>query len=278
MEVKQRAVDVDGQKMMVWERGPIDGIPIVMVHGFPLDHSMWSNQIDGLDPDGDRFRIICPDLLGCGASDTIKDGTSMEQIADQLAAILDEIGVSGPVVFCGLSMGGYVGWQFLQRHGSRVSHLVASNTRASADSEEAALGRKRMSTSVVLMGIQPIADAMMLTLFYSDPSGAGKDENDQAKREQINKTIASTEVQTIAKLQLAMAARPDMTEFLDQINVPTLVISGRHDTITPVEEMQEMADAIPGSTFVCIENAAHLVPLERGQEFNQAVRDFLISG
>lgn len=278
MEVQQRTVDVDGQKMMVWERGPADGIPIVMVHGFPLDHSMWSNQIDGLDPDGDRFRIICPDLLGCGESDTIEDGTSMEQIADQLAAMLDELGVSEPVVFCGLSMGGYVGWQFLQRHRERVSHLVACNTRASGDSEEAALGRKRMATSVVLMGLQPIADAMMLTLFYSDPASSEDDGKDEENRVKINKTIASTEVQTIAKLQLAMAARPDMTEFLNQIDVPTLVISGRHDTITPVEEMREMADSIAGSTFVCIEDAAHLTPLESGQEFNQAVRDFLIGG
>lgn len=278
MEVQQRTVDVDGQKMMVWESGPVDGIPIVMVHGFPLDHSMWSNQIDGLDPDGDRFRILCPDLLGCGQSDTIKDGTSMEQIADQLAAMLDELGVSEKVVFCGLSMGGYVGWQFLQRHGERVSHLVACNTRASGDNEEAALGRKRMATSVVLMGIQPIADAMMMTLFHSDPASCEKDEKDQENRVGINKTIASTDVQTIAKLQLAMAARPDMTEFLNQIDVPTLVISGRHDTITPAEEMREMADAIAGSTFVCIEDAAHLTPLESGQDFNQAVRDFLIGG
>ena len=272
MEAQQRTVDVDGQKMMVWQRGPVDGIPIVMVHGFPLDHSMWSNQIDGLDPEGERFRIICPDLFGCGQSDTIEDATSMEQISDQLASMLDKLGVNQKVVFCGLSMGGYVGWQFLQRHGDRVSHLIACNTRASGDSEEAALGRKRMSTSVVLMGIQPIADAMMLTLFYS--GGAPSDE-DKEKRKQINKAIASTEVQTIAKLQLAMAARPDMTGFLSQIDVPTLIISGRHDTITPVEEMQAMADAIAGSTFVCIENAAHLTPLENGQEFNQAVRDFL---
>ena len=196
----------------------------------------------------------------------------MEQISDQLAAMLDKLGVSQKVVFCGLSMGGYVGWQFLQRHGERVSHLIACNTRASSDSEEAALGRKRMATSVVLMGIQPIADAMMLTLFYS---GGTPSDEDKEKRVQINKAIASTEVQTIAKLQLAMAARPDMTEFLGQIDVPTLVISGRQDTITPVEEMQAMADAIAGSTFVCIENAAHLTPLENGPEFNQAVRDFL---
>ena len=279
MEVQQRTVDVGGQKMSVWERGPADGTPIVMVHGFPLDHSMWSNQIDGLDPDGERFRIICPDLFGCGQSDLIEDGTSMEQIADQLAAMLDELGVKEKVVFCGLSMGGYVGWQFLKSHADRVSHLVACNTRASGDSEEAALGRKRMATSVVLIGIQPIADAMMQTLFYSDPARSDEDkEKDEEKRVQINKSIASTEVQTIAKLQLAMAARPDMTPFLSQIEVPTLVLSGRHDTITPVEEMQAMADAIPGSTFVCLDNAAHLSPLENGADFNKTLTEFLAGG
>jgi len=251
METQQRTVDVDGQTMMVWERGPEDGIPILMVHGFPLDHSMWSNQIESLDPDGQRYRIICPDLFGCGQSDLIEDGTSMEQIADQLAAMLDGIDVQEKVVFCGLSMGGYVGWQFLQRHRDRVSHLVACNTRASADSEEASHNRKRMATSVVLMGIQPIADAMMLTLFYSDPTRSDEDKaKDQEKRAQINKAIAQTDVQTIAKLQLAMAARPDMTPLLDQIDVPTLVIS-------------------------CIENAAHLSPLENGTDFNKALTEFL---
>ena len=272
MEAQQRTVEVDGQKMMVWECGPADGTPILMVHGFPLDHSMWINQIDGLDPDRSRFRLICPDLLGCGRSDSIEEATSMELVADQLAAMLDQIGLKKRVVFCGLSMGGYVGWQFLQRHSERVSHLIACNTRASADSEEAALGRKRMATSVVLMGLQPIADAMMLTLFHS---GAKRSDQDEENRVRTNKAIASTEVQTIAKLQLAMSTRPDMTEFLNTIDVPTLVISGRHDTITPVQEMQTMADSIAGSTFVCIEDAAHLTPLENGESFNQAVREFL---
>ena len=132
-----------------------------------------------------------------------------------------------------------------------------------------------MATSVVLMGIQPIADAMMLTLFYS---GGTPSDEDKEKRVQINKAIASTEVQTIAKLQLAMAARPDMTPFLSQIEVPTLVVSGRHDTITPVEEMQAMADAIPGSTFVCLDNAAHLSPLENGADFNKTLTEFLAGG
>jgi len=273
MEVQQRTVNVDGRTMMVWERGPAEGVPVLMVHGFPLDHSMWSNQINGLDPNGDRLRILCPDLFGCGQSDAIKDETSMEQISDQLAAMLDKIGVSGKVVFCGLSMGGYVGWQFLQRHRDRVSHLVACNTRAAGDTEEATRGRKKMAETVLKIGSQPIADAMMQSLFCSSPSG-----EDQEKRTMINKVIGSTEVQTVAKLQLAMAARPDMTEFLNQIDVPTLVVSGRHDTITPVEEMEAMADAIAGSTFVCVENAAHLTPLENGPAFNQAVREFLSGG
>ncbi len=273
MEIQKTAVDVGGKKMILWERGPVDGMPILLVHGFPLDHSMWSNQIDALDPGGQRFRLLSPDLFGCGQSDAIKDETSMAQIADNLAAMLDQIGVDQKVVFCGLSMGGYVGWQFLQRHRWRVSHLVACNTRASGDTEEAKNGRERMAETVLRIGSQPIADAMMQSLFYTSPTPSGMN---QDKRAMINKVIGSTDRQTIAKLQMAMTARPDMNESLDQIDVATLVISGRHDTITPVEEMQAMANAIPDSTFVCIENAAHLTPLENGPAFNQAVREFLL--
>ncbi len=273
MEVQQRTVDIDGQQMVMWEHGPIDGIPILLVHGFPLDHSMWLNQIDGLDSDGERLRMLCPDLLGCGQSDAINGDMSMEQIADQLAAMLDRIGVSRKVVFCGLSMGGYVGWQFLKRHRDRVSHLVACNTRAAGDTEDAARGRKKMAKSVSRIGSQPIADAMMPSLFYSPLTLTSED---QQKRTLINQVIGSTEAQTIAKLQLAMAARPDMTPFLNQIDVPTLVVSGRHDTFTPEEEMRAMAEAIPGSTFVCVENAAHLTPLENGPAFNQALIEFLL--
>src|SRR5262245_49111398 len=98
-------------QLNVVERGK--GQPFLLAHGYPLDHSMWQGQIDGLS---DKFRVIAPDLRGFGSSDTTSGTVTMEQMADDLAVLLTALAVNEPIVFCGLSMGGYVGWQFALRH------------------------------------------------------------------------------------------------------------------------------------------------------------------
>ena len=115
------------------ERG--EGIPLLLVHGFPLDHSMWTAQID-------RFcthcRVIAPDLPGFGRSPAVGDKVGMAQFADELTELLDVLEIAEPVVFCGLSMGGYIAFQFWRRHRSRLRGLVLCDSRATADSPEAA--------------------------------------------------------------------------------------------------------------------------------------------
>src|SRR5437773_12119040 len=105
------------------------GSPLVLVHGYPLDHSMWRSQIDGL---ADICRVIAPDLRGFGASEVTPGTVTMEQMADDLVALLDALQIAEPVVFCGLSMGGYVGWQFALRHRSRLAKLILCDTVAVA--------------------------------------------------------------------------------------------------------------------------------------------------
>ncbi|HEY2411185.1 MAG TPA: alpha/beta fold hydrolase, partial [Pirellulaceae bacterium] len=118
-------VQVNGIKLNVVERGT--GVPLLLAHGFPLDHSMWSGQLDGLS---DRCRVIAPDLRGFGASDVVPGVATMQQMADDLAGVLDALAIREPVIFCGLSMGGYVAWQFALRHRTRLAKLILCDTRA----------------------------------------------------------------------------------------------------------------------------------------------------
>src|SRR6476660_4012548 len=154
------ANSVSGCEFNVVERG--SGVPLLLVHGFPLDHSMWDGQLDGL---AGSYRVIGPDLRGFGSSDVTPGTVTMEQLADDMAALLDALKVSEPVAFCGLSMGGYVAWQFALRYRARLAKLLLCDTRAVADSAEAAAGRLKTAEKVLAEGAGVAADALIPKLF-----------------------------------------------------------------------------------------------------------------
>ena len=159
-------VDVADCKSNVWLAG--EGRPVLLIHGFPLDHQMWYGQLEGL---GQHFRIIAPDLPGfgrSGVSATTADESlnfTMRSMADWIATLLDALQVADPVVYCGLSMGGYIGWEFARRHSGRLDRLIASNTRAAADSEVVRRGRAVAAREVRHQGVQRVAEAMLPKLF-----------------------------------------------------------------------------------------------------------------
>jgi len=254
-------------------KSPVDvvdvgsGLPILLVHGFPLDHQMWRFQIKELSK---RFRVICPDLPGFGTSPAKKTPMSIEGIADDLALLLEGLKVDGPVAYCGLSMGGYIGWQFLRRYPDRVSHLIACDTRAADDTEQVRRARNIAAQSVLNTGAKPVADAMIQKLFYNpeDPERANL-------VQPIHKVISGTDPNSIASGQLAMAARADSTEMLGRIDLPTLFVVGEHDGITAPDEMKKNSELVERSNFVTISDAGHLAPLENHAAFNRAVIDFL---
>jgi pimeloyl-ACP methyl ester carboxylesterase len=249
-----------------------EGPVLLLVHGFPLDHTMWQFQIDELS---DAFRVIAVDLPGFGGSeplDSSESDTSIRDYADALNSLLDQLGIDEPITFCGLSMGGYIGWQFLQHHRNRVSALIACDTRAAADDEKTARGRRLMAAHIATDGSASIAPGMA-----SKICGATTAERQPEIIQWSVDTISATDPQSIATGQLAMADRPDATEWLTQIDVPALLIVGQEDQITPPAEMRAMADRIPGSKFVEIPHAGHLTPMENSVAFNEAVRAFLRS-
>ncbi|HEX5471184.1 MAG TPA: alpha/beta fold hydrolase [Lacipirellulaceae bacterium] len=249
------------------------GSLILLVHGFPLDHTMWDAQIVSLSQ---HSRVIAPDLRGfgmspLGAADSER-GISMERYADDLAELLDVLNprVGGRVVLVGFSMGGYIAWQFVRKYPHRLRALVLCDTRAAADTEEARAGRLKMAEKIDEWGAARVAEMMGPKLispktFESQPTVVSA----------IRRVVQRTTPAAIAAAQRGMAARPDMTAFVRQINLPTLILAGAEDAISPPAEMKSIAAAIPGSQFVIIPDAGHMTAMENPAAVNQALADFI---
>lgn len=256
-------MEIAGNHFHVIDEGA--GTPLLFVHGFPLSSAMWKFQQAEFRT---THRVIIPDLRGFGQSTTIgQDATSLTMHADDLAAILDRLSIKEPVNLCGLSMGGYIAFRFWQQHARRVRSLILCDTKAAADTADAAKNRLLMADRVVHEGSQIAADAMLPKLFNSATPKEIIDETYQVMR--------STRPRTIAAAQRAMASRPDSTPLLKTISVPTLVIAGDEDHIIQPDEMKAMAAAIPNSQFVTIPLAGHMAPLEQPAAVNAAIRNFL---
>jgi len=239
---------------------------IVFLHGFPLSHAMWSSQINEF---AKTHRVIVPDLRGHGGS-TVTEGTvTMKDMADDVAKLLEALGVTSSVTLCGLSMGGYVAWEFWQSHSDLLARLILCDTRAVADTEEVARGRHMMAAQVIDAGAQMAADSM-------PPKLLGEQAKAQPKVvESVRSMILATDPQGIAATQRGMAERIDMTSQLAKVDVPALVLCGAEDVISPPDEMQQFASAMPDAKFVEIANAGHLAPLEQPVATNDAMRSFL---
>jgi pimeloyl-ACP methyl ester carboxylesterase len=278
-----RSLAVGGTEIWYVDRGT--GLPLVLVHGFPLDHTMWTEQIDALagpnqDPSlgptlspATALRVLAPDLRGFGRSrlgTAVGGKVTMDQFADDLAAWLDSLAIREPVVLCGLSMGGYIAFQFWRKFAPRLRGLILCDTKASADTPEGAAGRRDMAERVLREGPALLAETMLPKLLA---------ETTRQQRpylvEQLQSVIAAGDPQGIAAAARGMAERPDMTAALGQIRCPTLVIVGQQDVISPPAEMRGLAEAIPGAKFVEIPAAGHMSPLENPVAVSMAMRAFL---
>ena len=247
-----------------------DGYPVLFLHGFPFDHTMYSAACAPLSG---TFRVILPDLPGFGESrgavPEFPAKISMEEYADMLAEFTDRIG-ERKVVLCGLSMGGYIAMQFARRHSSRLAGLILCDTRPIPDTPAAAANRLKLAETVFLTGAAPLADQMTPNLL-SPESIAGRPETVRFLKEMITRQKAPG----IAAAARGMAERGDSTEFLKTLSVPALAIGGADDKISPPEAMKGIADLIPGCRYVSIPGAGHLPPLETPALFEREIRSFL---
>jgi len=195
---------------------------------------------------------------------------TMEQYADDLAGFLDALNIAEPIVLCGLSMGGYVAWQFALRHRPRLAKVILCDTRAIADTREAAEGRNKTAEKVLAEGASVVADAMLPKLFASQTAT-----KHPALIAETKDVILKTSPVGIAAALRGMAQRPDLTGRLHEFNVPALVICGQHDVISPPDEMRGIAAKLPQARYAEIADAGHMAPLEQPAAVNLAIDQFL---
>ena len=245
-----------------------EGRPLVFLHAFPLNQTMWDEQIDAFSTD---YRVITFDWRGFGASTQGERRITMDVFADDLAGLFEALNI-GSATVCGLSMGGYATLAFYRRFSSRVKSLILCDTRATADTDEARATRLHTAELVRASGTSAIAEQMATKLL-----GKTTIETRPATVARVREMIESNRAEAIAQAQEGMAARPNSSEVLSRIVCPTLVMVGREDQLTPQEEVKRMADGINTARFEVITQAGHLPNLERPAEFNQLLDDFLAS-
>ncbi len=244
------------------------GLPILFLSAFPLNRTMWQGELITLLQD-ERYRLVALDWRGFGESEIADPISTMELFADDVAALMDSLGIQ-QAVLCGLSMGGYASFAFLRKYPKRVSGLILADTRPGADTPEAQANRENVAHIAETQGVGAIADLQIPRLLSTYTL-----QHHPEIEMRVRQMIESATVQGIAAASRGMAQRVDSTNLLAQISCPTLVIVGEYDAITPPSLTQEYASQIPNAQLAIITNAGHLSNLEQPEAFVQSVRGFL---
>ena len=232
---------------------------MLLIHAFPLDAAMWDEQTAALR---DETEVLAPSLPGFGGTEAVGDVLTMDAAADFLAGELDRAGVEKALV-CGLSMGGYVAFSLWRRHRNRVAGLLLADTRAEADDEA---GRERR------LGVAEKARAEGSGPMVESPPPLLSEGADPALWDRVKDIIRRQPGEAIAAASLGMAERPDSIPILPSIDVPTTILVGSADALTPPPMSEKMAEAIPGAELIVLDGAGHLSNLESPEEFLSDLR------
>jgi len=257
-------IEIDNLKIAYTDTG--SGRPVVLIHGYPFNRSLWNEQVAVL---GQNYRVIAPDLRGFGESDAAAETATMDRMAQDVALLMNHLEIARATIV-GLSMGGYVALAFYKQLSSRVRALILADTRPQSDTEEAKRTRLQQAEQALSEGMASIADAMLPKLLT--PETVSK-RPDVVKR--VRDMMLKTKPEGAAAALRGMAQRDDQTSLLSKISVPVLILVGAEDAITPVADSEKMNQAIAGSRLVVLENAGHVSNLERTDQFNEALLDFL---
>jgi 3-oxoadipate enol-lactonase len=241
------------------------GLPVVFLHAFPLHRRMWEPQLAALMHE---CRCVLPDLRGFGDS-VARPPYSMDRYADDIAAVMDMLLIDRAVL-CGLSMGGYVALAFWRRHPERVRGLVLADTRATADTAEGAERRRELIGVARSSGAAGVADRQVTGLL-----GRTTRSKQPELEERVRQIMAANRPEGIIGALEAMLERPDSTPTLATITVPTLVIVGEEDALTPVADARALHQGIAGSRLEVIAGAGHLSNMERPAAFNTVLSEFV---
>lgn len=242
------------------------GPAVVLLHGYPFNRSLWREQVEVLS---ESYRIITPDLRGLGETSLAGETATMDEMAQDVAALLDKLEIRR-ITLGGLSMGGYVALAFYRRFPLRVRALILADTRPQADTEEGRRNRAEQAQTILRDGMESIADGFLAKVL-APSTLAGQPEIVARVREMI----VSTDPRGAAAALHGMAARIDQTDYLPRILAPALILVGGLDQLTPPADSELMHREIRGSRMEIIEGAAHVSNIESPAQFNRALTDFL---
>jgi 3-oxoadipate enol-lactonase len=242
------------------------GPPVVLLHPFPANHNLWKPAAQALIT---RYRVILPDLRGHGESDVGDGPATMKKHAADIARVLDHEEVRR-AAFVGVSIGGYVLFEFWRKYGERVDALVLCNTKAQADTPEARAVRLQAATFVLDRGTELFFGSMIPKLMGKTTRDTRPDLVEGALR-----MMRSMSPEDVAMVQRGMAERQDSMETLKTINVPTLLVTGDEDILTGVAEAELMRQNLSGSEINVIAKAGHYSPWEQPEEVGKLLRQFL---
>ena len=268
MQFTQKEIVIKGNRVAYFDEGFRDGIPILFVHGFPFNKEMWKNQLIAF---GDTHRVIAYDVRGHGRSEPGSVEFSITQFADDLLLFMEALTL-GKIVVCGLSMGGYIAINAIEKERKRITALILCDTQCNADSAEAREKRIKTIALIRLSGLKKYADEMVNNLFAPASVNTVPEEVTF-----IRESILHTNPDTVCKTLQALADRKDSCEELTKTKIPVLIMVGREDKITPPEAAKKMHELIPGSAFEIIDGAGHLSNLENTKIFNARLMTFLKS-
>ncbi len=244
------------------------GLPVIFLHAFPLNRSMWDGEIAALLAE-QRNRLVSLDWRGFGESDVTEGLSTMNVFADDVAGLMDALGIERAVL-CGLSMGGYAAFAFLRKYPQRISGLILADTKPGADAPEAQVNRENVARLAETQGSSAVAD-LQLPRLLSDYT---RQQHPEVER-RVRQMMEAAPAQGIAAASRGMAQRADSTDLLASISCPTLVIVGSEDVVTPPNIAQDYAARIPGAQYVVIPQAGHLSNLEQPGLFVSVVSGFL---
>jgi pimeloyl-ACP methyl ester carboxylesterase len=239
-----------------------DGADVLLLHAFPLSSHMWVPQMGALQA---RMRFIVPDFPGFGLSAASAGAPSLNDYAQKTLAVLDALRIDR-VVVVGLSMGGYVAFRLVEQLGARLVGLLLADTRATADTEEAAVARHELAAEAEADGLEVVVQEFL-------PKLLGETTRDRRRPvvELVRRIISENKPGGVADGLRAMAARPDSTPLLSRIHCPVLCLAGEEDGITPPDVAQAMAERVPAGRAEVIQDAGHLTNLEAPEAFNDAL-------
>ena len=244
----------------------VGAVPIIFLHGYPFSKAMWQGQLDFLKS---RHRVIACDIRGFGQSKDEEMTLSIDLFADDLIAFMDKLTIEKAII-CGLSMGGFIALDAFKKFPNRFEALILCDTQCIADTDEVKAKRYKIMDEIAFAGVTEFNEGFVKSVFHKDSLTAKAD-----IVEQLRNVVFSNSPRIMTMGLTALAGRMETCSIMSSITIPTLIICGREDTVTPLEQSESMHAAIKGSVLKVIDKAGHVSNLEQPEEFNKHLHDFL---